>query len=84
MTRKILDDAKAVGAEATVASCPLYHMNLDAPQSQLELDYEMPLMYITQLIGLAFGLPNKALALNRNMVSPHSLLGEKGLLTRDR
>lgn len=82
LTSKILDDAKAVGAEAVVVSCPLCHMNLDARQSQLELDYSMPILYITQLMGLAFGLPNKELALDKNMVSPHSLLEEKRLLPR--
>ncbi len=80
LTRKIFDNAKAVGAEALVVSCPLCHMNLDARQSQLELDYEIPIIYITQLMGLAFGLPSKALALNKNIVSPYSLLEEKGLL----
>jgi heterodisulfide reductase subunit B len=82
LTRKILDNARAVGAEAVVVSCPLCHMNLDARQSQLGLDYEMPIMYITQVMGLAFGLPDKALALSKNMVSPHSLLEEKGLLAK--
>jgi heterodisulfide reductase subunit B len=82
LTRKIFDNAKAVGAEALVVSCPLCHMNLDARQSQLELDYQMPILYITQLMGLAFGLPSKALALDKNIVSPHSLLDEKGLLAR--
>ncbi|MGB3903560.1 MAG: heterodisulfide reductase-related iron-sulfur binding cluster [Anaerolineae bacterium] len=80
LTRKILDNARAVGAEAVVVSCPLCHMNLDARQRQLELDYSMPILYITQLIGLAFGLPNKELALDKNIVSPHSLLQEKRLL----
>ena len=84
LTRKILDNARAVGAEAVVVSCPLCHMNLDARQSQLELDYEMPIIYITQLMGLAFGLPNKALALNKNIVSPHSLLEDKGLLAKEK
>jgi len=80
LTRKILDNARAVGAEAVVVSCPLCHMNLDARQRQLELDYSMPILYITQLMGLAFGLPNKELALDKNMVSPHSLLHEERLL----
>ncbi len=31
-------------------------------------------------MGLAFDLPTKALALNKNIVSPYSLLEEKGLL----
>jgi heterodisulfide reductase subunit B len=84
LTRKILNDAQDVGAEAVVLSCPLCHMNLDARQGQIEHDYEMPILYITQLMGLAFGLPPKALALEKNMVSPRSLLEEKGLLASAR
>lgn len=80
LTAKILGDARAVGAEAVVVSCPLCHMNLDARQSQLELDYEMPILYITQLMGLSMGLGSKALALDKNLVDPMGLLGRKGLL----
>lgn len=82
LTAKILEDARAVGAEAVVVSCPLCHMNLDARQSQLELEYEMPILYITQLMGLSFGLGSKALALDRNMVDPSALLEQKGLLAK--
>ncbi|MBM3190916.1 MAG: 4Fe-4S dicluster domain-containing protein, partial [Chloroflexi bacterium] len=35
MSRKVLDDAKAVGAEAVVVACPLCHMNLDMRQRQI-------------------------------------------------
>jgi heterodisulfide reductase subunit B len=80
LTRKILEDARAVGAEAVVVSCPLCHMNLDARQSQIELEYEMPILYITQLLGLSFGLRSKELGLDKNMVDPSGLLKEKGLL----
>ena len=41
----------------------------------------MPILYITQLMGLSFGLGSKALALDKNMVDPSSLLQEKGLLS---
>jgi heterodisulfide reductase subunit B len=80
LTGKILENARAVGAEAVVVSCPLCHMNLDARQSQLDLDHHIPILYITQVLGLSFGLPSKALGLGKNMVSPSELLEEKGLL----
>jgi heterodisulfide reductase subunit B len=81
LTRTILDNARAVGADAVVVSCPLCHMNLDARQSQLQLDYDLPILYVTQLIGLSFGLGSKALALDKNMVDPSGLLQERGLLS---
>ena len=84
LTRKVIENARAVGAEAVVVSCPLCHMNLDARQRQMGLDYEMPILYITQLVGLAFGLGSRALGLNKNMVSPHGLLKEKDLLAEQK
>jgi heterodisulfide reductase subunit B len=80
LTRRILEDARGVGAEAVVVSCPLCHMNLDARQGQIELDYEMPILYITQLMGLCMGLESKTLGLDMNMVDPKTLLERKGLL----
>lgn len=82
LTGKILEDARAVGADAVVVSCPLCHMNLDARQGQLELEYAMPILYITQLMGLSFGLGSTALALDKNMVDPSGLLKQKGLLAK--
>jgi len=81
LTSKILENARAVGADAVVVSCPLCHMNLDARQGQLGLEHAMPILYVTQLLGLSLGLPTKGLALDKNMVSPSELLEEKGLLT---
>ena len=47
------------GADAILAACPLCHANLDFRQSAMSLRGEppMPVLYITQLVGLALGLP---------------------------
>jgi heterodisulfide reductase subunit B len=39
----------------------------------------MPVMFFTQLMALALGLPDKA-ALDKNLVDPRPLLKKKGLL----
>jgi heterodisulfide reductase subunit B len=80
MTGKILKDAHDCGADAVVTVCPLCHMNLDARQAQIELDFQMPTLYATQLMTLAFGMGGKASALHKNLVDPRPLLRDKGLL----
>jgi heterodisulfide reductase subunit B len=82
LSRKILEEARAVGADAIIVACPLCHANLDGRQAQMNLDEPIPVLYFTQLMALAFGLGEKAAALTKNMVDPRPMLREKGLLTR--
>ena len=83
-SRKILRNAKSVGADAIVVACPLCHVNLDARQKQIEEEFEesfhLPIIYFTQLLGLAMGLPEKELGFRKQIVSPMTLLSNKGLL----
>jgi heterodisulfide reductase subunit B len=44
------------------------------------LSYEIPILYVTQLMALAFGLDAKAMAFRKNMVDPRALLRDKDLL----
>lgn len=68
LTRRIFENACAVGADMIVTSCPLCHVNLDTRQAALHLDKPMPVLYITQLMGLAFGLEPHALSLEKHLV----------------
>lgn len=78
LSRKILKNAKEIGAEAIVVACPLCHVNLDAHQKQIEEvfqeQFNLPILYFTQLIGLAFGLKAEALGLEKHFVDPTPLL----------
>ena len=75
MLRKIIEDARAAGAEAIVVACPLCHANLDMRQNLLGLEGSpMPIVYLTELMGLAFGLPPKSLGLGRHIVSTRPLV----------
>lgn len=74
LTRKLLEAAHEAGADAIVTGCPLCHVNLDGRQSQIKLHFDMPALFITQLIGLAFGLSPEALLLQKHMVSAAPLL----------
>ena len=78
MTKQPLVSAKNAQADCIVTPCPMCHFNLDAKQkdvaSHFDIDLGIPVLYITQLIGLAFGIPPKELGLHRNIVSPDRLL----------
>jgi heterodisulfide reductase subunit B len=81
LSQDIVEHAQAVGADAVVVACPLCHSNLDGRQMQMKgLAQKTPIIYITQLMALAFGLGDKATAFARNLVDPRPMLREKGLL----
>jgi len=83
MSHKILDNAKDVGAQAIAVACPLCQANLDMRQRQIGerygRTYDLPILYFTQLMGLAFGVKPVALGLDKHFVSAEPLLREKGL-----
>ena len=84
LSNKILENAQQVGAEAVVVACPLCQANLDGRQEQIAkhfgVTYDLPIIYFTQLLGLAMGLPEKELGFRKEIVSPMTLLRNKGLL----
>jgi heterodisulfide reductase subunit B len=77
----LIEHARDAGADAIAVACPLCHLNLDARQFQMDLDGSpMPVLYFTQLLALALGLPEKAAALHKNLVDPKPVLRQAGLL----
>jgi heterodisulfide reductase subunit B len=58
-------------------------LNLDAYQSQVNraygTDFELPILYFTQLMGLAFGLPAGTLGLGKEIVSAETALAKVGV-----
>jgi heterodisulfide reductase subunit B len=75
---KILKEAKKAGADVIVTLCPLCHLMLDAKQKSLEAKrgekIGIPVLYVTQLVGIALGLSPDELGLNMNSVSPMPLV----------
>jgi heterodisulfide reductase subunit B len=69
---KIVGDAVNRKAEAIVVACPMCHSNLDLRRGEinerLEKKTDIPVLFITQVIGLALGLPEKKLGLKRHFV----------------
>ena len=84
MVARILDMAKRVGAMAIVVSCQMCQLNLDMYQERVEAEagkyYGLPIIYFTELIGLACGLREVTGWLSRHFVDPIPLLRRKGLV----
>ena len=78
LIRKLLQNAMDNGAECIVTPCPLCQTNLDAYQSQVngkfKTNFNLPVLFITQLIGVALGLTPKSIGLERNIVLPFKVL----------
>jgi heterodisulfide reductase subunit B len=77
---EILENAKDVGADAIAVACPACHSNLDLRQDEsnklYNRDHTIPIMYFTQVLGLAFGLNAKELSLNTHLVETDELLSK--------
>jgi heterodisulfide reductase subunit B len=76
LSRAIIGDARRAGADAIVVACPMCHSNLDFRQAAIARRGEppMPVIYITQLVGLALGLSPATLGLHRHFVGVEPLL----------
>ncbi len=73
----ILKEAKKRGAQAIVTPCPLCQFNLDGYQDQIAYKYErvdIPVLYFTQVLGLAMGLSPKELGIKRGIISAEAVL----------
>jgi len=84
LTKKILADAKAAGADVIAVGCPLCHANLDGRQPQINekfnTDFNVPIMYFTELMGLAFGIEPKELGLFKHLTDVDDFLRERALI----
>lgn len=81
LTGKILRTAKERGAECVATACPLCQMNLEAYQEEvgtaLGANCRIPVLYFTQLMGIALGLDAKAVALSDSLTAVEALFAEK-------
>jgi len=81
LTGKVLRKAKAAGANCVAVGCPFCHLLLDMYQGKVEAhigtSLDLPILYFSQLMGLAMGIDEGALGLERLAVSPEPLLREQ-------
>ena len=80
LLRKLLDCASVNGAECLVTVCPLCQTNLDAYQSRVNkkfgTSFNLPVLFFTQLMGLAFGLVDQDLGLATGIVPVEKALAK--------
>ena len=80
----IIDMARAAGAACITVACPMCQTSLDLRQKDIEKAagkrYDMPVLYITQLLGLCLGISPKELGFDRLMVTPTAVTQAIGRL----
>lgn len=68
LSKEIIASAVENGADCIVTTCPLCQMNIEAYQDVINkhyhTDYDMPVLFFTQVLGLAFGLSEKELGID--------------------
>ncbi len=68
----LLKEAKKKGADAIVTICPLCQFNLEINQDKIvkryKDDVKMPILYFSQILGLAFGIPKEDLGFSRSII----------------
>jgi heterodisulfide reductase subunit B len=83
LTKRLLDEAKSLGADCIVLACPLCSTNLELRQPDIEkkygVSYDLPVIYITELIGLALGIKPRKLGMDKHIVSTKGVLRKLGI-----
>ncbi len=84
LSGRILAAAKRLGADCLAVPCAMCQANLDQRQGAISAkrgeDVTIPVLYFTQLLGLALGFSAKDMMLERHFADPRPLLRAKGLV----
>jgi heterodisulfide reductase subunit B len=80
LIKNILEEAKQAGADVISTPCPLCQTNVEMYQDQINekfgTDYNIPVVFYSQLMAVAFGLDGKKdAALHRNTIAAEKLEG---------
>jgi heterodisulfide reductase subunit B len=82
LIRRLLHNASEYEADLIVTACPMCQLNLDAYQAQVNrhfgTEFHLPVLYFTQMIGLAMGLTPANLGIGREVVSAAAALRKIG------
>jgi len=79
LIRHLLTEAARNQADAIATICPLCQFNLEAFEDEASdsQEFNMPVLYFTQLMAIAFGIPLKEAGLQRSFVDMKPLLEER-------
>ena len=83
LIRRLVADADERGAVLMATVCPMCQMNIDAYQNEMNhyfgTDYHMPVLFFTQLMGLAFGSEPEELGIGVELVNARNALATIGV-----
>lgn len=83
LIRRLVHAAAEYRADLLVTLCPMCQLNLDAYQVEMNkyfrTDYRVPIVYFTQLMGLAFGMDAEVLGLGKEFVDARPALRKIGV-----
>jgi heterodisulfide reductase subunit B len=83
LSGNLFEAARESGGEVIVTDCPMCQANLDTRQKEIEIErmttFKMPVVYITELVAAAMGLPEARSLWPKHLVDPRPLLKRKGL-----
>ena len=73
MVHKLLQDAVKNNANVIATTCPMCNVNVEVYQSQVNREFgtnfSIPVMYFTQLMGMALGIEPKRIGVGASMLS---------------
>jgi heterodisulfide reductase subunit B len=82
LVRNLLENAVQSGAALIATACPLCQVNLECYQKQVNSEFgtnlNVPVLYFTQLVGLALGVPPARLGIGSELVSVTPALASAG------
>jgi len=77
----LLEEARKQNSDCIVTLCPLCHFNLECYQDKINKKFHtslsIPILYFSQILGMAMGLPKKKLGLQRSVVDLKHILIEE-------
>lgn len=83
LIRKLIQGAEDAGADLIVTVCPMCQLNLDAFQGPMNIHFKtsfhVPVLYYTQMMGLAFGFEAAPLGIGTELVDARAALGQIGI-----
>jgi len=78
VTKEKLDHVVAAGADALVLICPfcaiMYEANQRRVENLYETEYKLPVLYYTQILGLAMGFSLDEMGIKLNRIKPRKLI----------
>ena len=84
LSQRLLSMAEEAEADCIVTGCPMCQANLDTRQEEIKKEgggkYHLPVLYFTELMGLALGHKDVKKWLGRHVTSPIKMLSSKRLI----